>query len=263
MSERFDRQSFLGKRSQELLETATVAVIGLGGGGSHIAQQLAHVGVGNLILFDPDQVEHSNLNRLVGATSRDADFHAKKVDVAGRLIEAVNPRTNVIRNPVQWQLAATALRDADVVVSCLDTYAARQDIEVSTRRFLIPLVDIGMDVHQVGGNPHISGQVIVSSPSGPCFRCLQFLTDQNLKEEAQLYGAAGGRPQVVWANGVLASVAVGLIVELLTGWHERKAPSEYLHYDGNENIISRSPRLVYAPKICEHYRDLTLGEPSF
>jgi len=262
MSERFHRQSFLGKRSQEMLETATVAIIGLGGGGSHVAQQLAHVGVGNLILFDPDQVEHSNLNRLVGATSRDADAHAYKVEVAGRNIEAVSPGTKVIRNPVQWQIAATSLRDADVAVSCVDTYAARQDIEVSARRFLIPLIDVGMDVHHVEDSPHISGQVIVSSPAGPCFRCMQFLTDENLRQEAQLYGAAGGRPQVVWANGILASIAVGLIVELITGWHKRQLPGEYLHYDGNENIVTRSPRVLYGPKVCAHYRDLAIGEPT-
>lgn len=111
MNERFDRQGFLGARSEELLRTATVAIVGLGGGGSHIAQQLGHVGVGNLILFDPDQVEHSNLNRLVGATTRDADDRTYKVDVAARLVEALNPAAHVIRHSTQWQQEAIALRD--------------------------------------------------------------------------------------------------------------------------------------------------------
>lgn len=261
MNKRFDRQSFLGERAQFLLESASVGIIGLGGGGSHVAQQLAHVGIGKLILFDPDQVEHSNLNRLVGATAQDADTHRRKVDVAARLIESVNPSTTVVRNSVQWQLAASTLREADVIVSCLDTYAARQDLEVSARRFLTPLVDVGMDVHQVDGRPHISGQVIVSSPIGPCFRCFGFLTDASLRQEAQLYGAAGGRPQVIWANGVLASIAVGLVVQILTCWSSRDYPGEYLHYDGNTNCVSRSPRLIYAPTLCAHFRDVGVGEP--
>ena len=126
MKDRSTRQSFLGTRAPDLLSSATVAIIGPGGGGSHIAQQLAHVGVGNLYLFDPDQVEHSNLNRLVGATLHDAETSAQKVEVASRLIRGINPAANVAAYPVRWQLAATALREADVAISCVDTYAARQ-----------------------------------------------------------------------------------------------------------------------------------------
>jgi hypothetical protein len=90
---------------------------------------------------------------------------------------------------------------------------------------------------------------------------LGFLNDENLRQEALQYGAAGGRPQVVWANGVLASITVGLVVELLTGWTNRPTIGEYIHYDGNQSLVSRSPRLLYAPKMCSHYRDLGIGEP--
>ena len=73
MSERadFSRQSFLGAQSERKLAETRVAIVGLGGGGSHIAQQLAHVGVGHFRLIDPDCMEASNLNRLVGATQSD------------------------------------------------------------------------------------------------------------------------------------------------------------------------------------------------
>ena len=139
MSERFARQPFLGEHAESILEAATIAIVGLGGGGSHIAQQLAHVGIGNFVLFDPDRVEMSNLNRLVGSTSADAEARALKVDVARRLILGVNPASHVSAHPVQWQLAPESLHEADVVVSCMDSYAARQDIEVSARRYLMPL----------------------------------------------------------------------------------------------------------------------------
>lgn len=262
MTDRYARQSFLGPRAEDLIGNATVAVVGLGGGGSHVAQQLAHVGVGHLVLFDPDRAEVTNLNRLVGATEADVQHHTPKVDIARRVALGVNPAAQVNTLPVQWQLAAEALREADIVVSCVDSYAARQDLEVSARRFLIPLVDIGMDIHVVNGRPHMTGQIIVSLPGGPCMRCLGFLTDENLRQEANQYGAAGGRPQVVWANGVLASVAIGLIVELLTGWQGRDMAAEYLHYDGNEHAIARSPRLTYAPKVCAHFPADCIGEPT-
>ena len=44
MSERFSSQSFLGAEAGHVFESAIVGIVGLGGGGSHIAQQLAHVG---------------------------------------------------------------------------------------------------------------------------------------------------------------------------------------------------------------------------
>jgi molybdopterin-synthase adenylyltransferase len=261
MTDQYSRQSFLGPRSEELLRSATIGIVGVGGGGSHVAQQLAHIGIGQVLLFDPDKVESSNLNRLVGATAQDANAHTKKVEVARRFFLGINPAAEVRAHAVQWQLEADALREADVLVSCVDSYAARQDLEVSARRFLVPIVDIGMDVHLVSGRPHMAGQVILSSPGGPCFRCLGFLTDENLRQEAELYGAAGGRPQVVWANGVLASIAVGLVVDLLTGWQGRSSRAEYLHFDGNQHGITRSPRLDYAPKTCSHFGSDFVGEP--
>jgi hypothetical protein len=87
------------------------------------------------------------------------------------------------------------------------------------------------------------------------------LTDENLRQEAELYGAAGSRPQVVWTNGVLASLAVGLVVELLTGWQRRSFQAEYLHFDANQHVITRSPRLEYAPKHCSHFAPDFVGEP--
>ena len=82
MSERLSRQSFLGVRSDEILSSVRVGIIGLGGGGAHVVQQLAHVGVADFVTCDPDRVEESNLNRLVGAAAADAESGTLKTDVA-------------------------------------------------------------------------------------------------------------------------------------------------------------------------------------
>jgi molybdopterin-synthase adenylyltransferase len=259
--ERYARQSFLGAHSEEALRESTVAIVGLGGGGSHVAQQLAHVGAGTIQVYDPDRAETHNLNRLIGATAADARDGTPKVEIAARLMRAINPSTRVEVYACAWQLAAAALREADIIISCVDSYIARQDIEVTARRFLIPLADMGMDVHVVDGRPHVSGQVILTLPGGPCLRCLGFLTETGLRQEAERYGAAGGRPQVVWTNGVLASVLVGIVVGLLTGWQTTGDQGEYLHYDGNGHQLTRSPRLQYASQRCPHFSAADLGEP--
>src|SRR5262249_54509540 len=67
-NDRFSRQSFLGEHSQSAIERGVIGVVGLGGGGGHVVQQLAHVGFLNYRLYDGDGVDESNLNRLVIAT---------------------------------------------------------------------------------------------------------------------------------------------------------------------------------------------------
>lgn len=262
MTSRYIRQSFLGPDAVKLLRMAEVAIIGVGGGGSHISQQLAHVGIGHVQLHDLDRIELSNMNRLVGATSNDAARNKRKVSVAKRMMRAINPELGIEIFPSLWQASAEAVRKADVIIACVDSYSARQDIEVTARRFLIPLIDIGMDVHLVDGNPHISGQVILSTPGGPCMRCLGFLNEERLRQEANHYGAAGNHPQVIWSNGVLASVAVGILVDLFTGWTRTQRKCEYLHYDGNRHELTRSPRLEYAPTTCAHFPAEAVGEPT-
>lgn len=264
MSERYERQSFLGPDSASRLARSRVGLVGLGGGGSHIVQQLAHLGFEELVLVDPDRVETSNLNRLVGATELDAETGARKVDVAERVIRGVNGQARVTKITQRWEEAPEHLRACDVLFACVDTLSARDGLERLARRYLIPLIDIGLDVHTIEPEPpRMTGQVFASIPGGPCMRCVRLLDDDALAREAGRYGDAGGRPQVVWANGVLASTAVGIAVDLLTGWTRATRPSVYLCYDANEGKLSDSPRLGAAPPVCPHFAPGEVGAPSF
>jgi hypothetical protein len=93
-------------------------------------------------------------------------------------------------------------------------------------------------------------------------RCMGFLTDAKLKEEAEKYGKAGSRPQVVWPNGVLASIAVGLAVDLVTGWTKRSPKFAYFAFDGNENTLKESLTLRnLKTETCLHFTDDDLGDP--
>jgi hypothetical protein len=263
MKNRLARQSFLGLESDALLGAAKVALVGLGGGGSHIAQQLAHVGVGNFVLIDPDVVEDTNLNRLVGATAADVARATRKTDVAERLIKGINPKARVINVPERWQERAELLRDCTAIFGCVDTFADRAQLEGAARRYLIPYLDLGMDVHRLGDDYCIAGQVILSSPGELCLRCLGFITDELLAREAARYGAAGGRPQVVWPNGLLASAAVGLFIQLVTPWSRNPVATAYLEYDGNSHTVKECSRLtIMRERVCNHFDSLdNVGDP--
>jgi hypothetical protein len=263
--DRFSRQSFLGVFAEHRIANCRVAIVGLGGGGSHISQQLAHVGFSKFSLFDSDTVEASNLNRLVGGTEKDAKKHSLKVSVAARLIKAVNPHAEICKVADRWQEKPAQLRDCDIVFGCVDSYAERRDLEIAARRYLIPYIDIGLDVHKAGDEPpRMAGQIILSMPGASCMSCLGFLTDAKLAREAEQYGAAGPRPQVVWANGMLGSSAVGIAVDLITDWTRSLRTQVYLSYDSNAGIIQPHMRLQYlVDKTCPHFPLTEIGDPRF
>jgi len=259
----YDRQSFLGKMSQFLFENVRVGIVGLGGGGSHIAQQLSHVGIVNVVVFDDDKVEDTNLNRLIGAWFTDIKRATLKTNVAKRLMKKVLPSANVELVNDRWQKNPEKLQKCDIVVGCVDSYSERQQLEAECRRFLIPYIDIGMDITNPENAPYISGQVILSMPGMPCMFCTGFLTEQKLGLEAAKYGDIGGRPQVVWPNGVLASSALGVLVDLITGWTGIRKRVVYLGYDGNLGTITNHIRLQFAPKNCAHFAFEETGPPIF
>lgn len=261
---RYDRQDFLGPDSDARLRAATIGIVGLGGGGSHVVQQLAHVGIGGFVCVDPDIVEDSNLNRLVGASSVDAREAVEKAAVAERMVRGLVAAPRFLGFARKWQDATEALAECDIIVGGVDSYRERSELEAFCRRMMIPYIDMGMDVHALADQFAIGGQVILSSPGGPCLWCLGILTDARLEQEAQKYGDAGGKPQVVWPNGVLASLAVGLVMQMLTPWMREPLVSAYLEYDGNRQQVATSNRLkAVAEYECRHYGACETGDPLY
>lgn len=260
-TERYGRQSFLGADAEESIARCTVAVVGLGGGGSHVVQQLAHIGFQRYVLYDGDVVEETNLNRLIGTQARDAGAETPKLHVAKMMILGLQPAATIRGYAKKWQDEPEPMRDAQIVIGALDGYAARRELEIACRRYLMHYIDIGMDVH--GDNPPvIGGQVILSSPGGPCMTCMGFLTLEKLAAEARRYGNAGSRPQVVWPNGVLASTAAGLAVDLVSGWTRKNRSYAYLAYDGNAGTLKPSITLTgLEGRTCAHFHDGDVGNP--
>jgi hypothetical protein len=261
MREELQRQSFLGMNSDRVLARAHIAIVGAGGGGSHVVQQLAHVGIGTLSVFDADIAKAVNMNRLIGATQADVRARATKVSIAERLIRGINEKAVVYAVPKRWQEEATLLREADIIIGCVDSFGERTQLETAARRFLTPYVDIGMDVHDLVDHFAVSGQVALSMPGRPCLRCMGIVTEDSLAREQ--YGAAGAMPQVIWPNGLLASAAVGIVVELLTPWFPGPA-SVLLRFEGNSQELVRDRWLSsHSTAACPHHLKGNVGDPFF
>lgn len=96
MEERFSRiKSLLGDDAFKKLESAKVAIVGLGGVGATAATALARSGLGNLIILDFDKVNESNINRQLLAFS--STLGKYKTDVLSDIIYDINPSCKVTK----------------------------------------------------------------------------------------------------------------------------------------------------------------------
>ena len=153
-----------GSGTTTLLRRLRVAVVGCSGTGSPVVEQLVRLGVGELVLVDPDHVEERNLNRILGATTEDARQGRLKVDVIGRHIARVGLGTKVheFPTPLQDRAAMRAVAASDLVIGCMDSLTGRHLLSRLARYYLLPYVDVGVKlealddgtINQVAGSIH-------------------------------------------------------------------------------------------------------------
>jgi len=238
---RFDRQvRMFGAAGQAALRHMCVGIVGLGGTGSLVAQQLAHLGVGAFVLMDPDHIEDTNLNRVVG--TRPGDVGELKVDVAARMILAINPDAvcQGYATDVVDEAAAAPLATVDFVFGCTDSMASRALINQFAYQNLIPCIDMGVAVGtQDGLVTYIAGRTQMLSPGLPCLVCTDKLDAEQVRREmltpaqraADPYIVGGGveQPAVISLNATVTAAAVTMFLAAMTG-----IPSDarLLHYDG-------------------------------
>lgn len=254
------RQTFLGENATEILESTTVGLFGLNGGGSHFAQQLANIGFKNFVLCDPQDLDESNLNRNVVGSVLAAREKRAKVDIAAERILMLVPDAKIVRIKEKWQEAAAKglLDPCNAFLSSLDSMNERAQLETFARTRRVPLLDVGMDVKELStGKFAIFGQAIMTVPNGPCMRCIGYLKDDELLREAALYGDAGVRPQVVWPNGTLASTTIGFLMGHLFNYSPLEPQYWYQVYDGNAFTLRNNEESEFLVKAmkgrCPHF----------
>lgn len=83
----------IGKKNLEQLRYSTVVVFGCGGVGSFVVEGLVRAGIGNLVLFDPDIISITNLNRQIMATVQ--TIGESKVQILKQRALQINPALNI------------------------------------------------------------------------------------------------------------------------------------------------------------------------
>ena len=225
-----------GAGTTRLLRKLTVGVAGCSGTGSPLVEQLARLGVGELILVDPDEVEEKNLNRIVGATMEDAQQARPKVEVMKRSVEAMGLGTVVkaLHTPLQNVEARKALAACDVVFGCMDSLGGRSTLNRLARYYTLAYIDVGVKLEGDGHGDvgQVAGAVHYLRPDGAGLLQRGVFTARALEAESlretdpdgyadrlkrgYIEGVAEDRPAVVSVNTYFASLAV---IELLARLH--------------------------------------------
>jgi hypothetical protein len=244
------RMSFLGV-GLTWLRSATITVLGAGGGGSHIAQQVAHLGVRRLILVDPDRLEDSNVNRVVGVGYGDIGEYKASL-LADRFADL---KTEIIPEHVRAEspIGRRWIEQSDVVFVAVDGARARRNIEAICRAALVPCIDVGLKIAlnadgvTVDG---IGGQVVTSLPGEPCLWCAGVITEAALLADREEYVAGQPEQQVVSMNGILASQAVSGMLAVMSGYAPNFPLPAMITYDGLDHIMKPD---TYVQGPCTHY----------
>jgi len=125
---------------QLTLFRSTVAVVGCGGLGGYVVEELARLGVGRIVVIDPDVFEEHNLNRQL--FSSPANLGQAKVQAAAARISEINPAVTLL--PVQSALSAEngagLLEGCQAVVDALDSIQVRLELADVCAWLNIPLV---------------------------------------------------------------------------------------------------------------------------
>jgi molybdopterin/thiamine biosynthesis adenylyltransferase len=228
-SDLFDRQvRALGSAGQQALQTLRVAIVGLGGIGSLVAQQLVYLGVRRYILLDNDTLVLSNLNRVVGATYSDVD--ESKVSIAQRYLLTVHEDCEIdtVRGDVMRSTIARTLLDADFILGCTDSHGSRAVIQQIAYQHMIPCIDTGTTIDVVDGRvKYIYGRVQMLAPGLACLTCGRLLHSEEIRRDMMsgferqadpyVRGEHIPSPAVISINGTVASLAVTMLLSAVSG----------------------------------------------
>ncbi|NWH06445.1 ThiF family adenylyltransferase [Desulfobacter latus] len=234
-----DRQRAFGPLFSTCAANLRVGIIGVGGVGLPVAEQLARCGVRSFLLMDPDTVEKTNLNRLQGLTPKDVG--RKKVDVVNGIIQraGMSVGTRPFVTTIDEDIYNASDRQKNLVKEC-DLVLALTDDHLSRLVCLELALAGGAEYLQAGvdvrlGNDgaitNLMAEVSGAESGRYCPLCLGRLDPGTASLEARKYvgGEVWGKakkdgyipevasPAVMSLNAVAAGMLVAEIQRRISG----------------------------------------------
>jgi len=275
----YDRQAQLfGDVGQAVLRSMSVAIVGAGGVGMMLVELLARLGVGHLIVVDPDTVDLTNLPRLPGTARADATRGARlgplrslaarfgwgpsaKVDVALRIARRAQRgiRVDAVRGDVVDEVVARQLVGCDAIFLAADTMLARDVVNQLAYQYLVPTIQVGSKVVVDPSSGEVRDVYAVVRPLGTspgCLRCNGLIDPQRLAEEA-LGNDAQVRNQRYVDDPTVTAPSVITLNAMGVGW----AAQEFLQFAVGLGRRSDVYKVLRAQPVTPGAPLLTVQEP--
>lgn len=233
---------------RKVMTDQTIGIVGVGGLGSVIAENLIHSGFQTIHLFDPDRVEVTNLNRIVGAYYSDAEANRPKAEVVQNHLQRINPKASVFAHilGVEDEASMSGLIQCDWIVVATDNHFSRYQAQKIAVELAIPLISAGVNISVEGDDiTDMSGEVIIArSGDGLCLNCLgrisptaiaadlhqgEFIGDE-LVRKGYVKGREVKEPAVKTLNAIVGAMAADA---LLNQYTERQVHNAILVYENN------------------------------
>lgn len=250
---RFDRsEKLFGKKGQDRIRKTRIAVMGAGGLGSFVVMETALLGFGHIDVVDCECLSLSNRNRYVGARHSDPIPGSRKVELAVRHINLIDPE--ITAKPIHANIlssdAINAIKDADFVMGCVDNDGVRFFLNEACLAYRKPLIDMASGVPEPGV---FGGHVVIVTGDCGCLDCLDILDKKEVRQfqltpemrenENAIYGVKHADldevgPSVAPMNGVVASLGVTALMALATGM---SLPYKKLTYYGDSGKMHKKP----------------------
>ncbi len=272
-----------GESGQRMLAEPTVGIAGLGGVGGMLAEYLARLGVGELVLVDYDRLENANFNRSQGATRSEARSRSVKVTVYRRVTREAatypNFKVSIFRESVAEDAGLKPLLDCDIIAGAADDAFARQVLDHAAYAHLIPVIDGGTILRADPATLQFKAgksQIATAGPGYPCLEC-QGVYDQEeatvARESAEwgryleIAGDARGAkkdlraPSVICNNGLVASliglrllsIALHLTPATLVGTQRYYVEEGILAWGAIKKCKPGCPKSLWTGKGDQHY----------
>lgn len=250
-------QAFGGQLQREL-GSLRIGIVGTGGTGSAVAEQLMRLGVGNIYLFDGDRLEKSNVTRVYGAGM--SDDGRTKVAILENLGNRIGLGTQITSVPrfITYRSAAEMLRACDVVFGCTDDEWGRSILTRLAIYYLIPVFDMGVKISSNEGViESIQGRVTTLMAGSACLFCRGRINSdrisseilqasdpdraESLRREGYLPELPGATPAVISFTTAIASSAVTELLHRLTGFMgAERVSTEVIHLFDQTRVRTNS-----------------------
>jgi molybdopterin/thiamine biosynthesis adenylyltransferase len=216
------------------------------------AENLIHMGFQTLHLIDPDRLELSNLNRIVGISQADAQQGRLKVEAVAEYLRRINPRAQIDTHPVGIEdpKLEPIIAGCDWILLSTDSHTSRAKAQELSLRYFVPLIAAGVNIGVEDGRiTDMSGEVILARAGDQlCLHCLgrvdpirlaaeshpESEVRDRLVERGYVTGLTVKEPAVKTLNATLAALAVETLVNQYTG-RQRDVP--VLVYENNRQPV--------------------------